>query len=161
MGVYRKSRNIEASIIDYLTTNLDADWTSPTVSVVKTFKRISAGNLPVVCVRLSNSIHTRAELGASSTYRTVLVLIDIFAKSDGQRLDLKDYLVEKLRSGLVYYDYVVVNGSVQSKTENGRLRILTVEDTPLDFNIDKDDLAVIDRYRHLLTLTIDLGKIEV
>lgn len=157
-NTYRVSRNIEASVIDFLKTNFDADWTG--VTLLKTFSRAYDTELPVVCVRCGTTEHEKAEIGGNATIRTPLILIDIFAKSDGQRLDMKDYVVEKIKHGLVYYDYIIESGVVKMKTANGRLRVIGLDDTPVDFDIEKDKLSPQDRYRHLISLTISRGKVE-
>jgi len=159
MGVYRISRNIEASIIQYLESELIGSWSD--VNIEKTFSRVYNIDLPVICIRCGITSHDPAEIGGNSTVRTPSVLIDIFAKSDGQRLDLKDFLIEKLKSGCTYYDYTITNGQITSKVANGRIRITNIDDTPIDFDIEKSKLDVHDRYRHLLTLTCSLGRIEV
>jgi hypothetical protein len=158
MSEYRPSRNIEASITDFLKTNFDADWTG--VNVEKTFARIYDSTLPSVCVRVSDTTHNKVEVGSNATWRFPLILIDIFARSDGQRLDMKDYIIEKIKSGLPYYKYTIVNGAIDSKVIDGRIRITNIADTPIDFGIDKDKLPEHDRYRHLLSLTVSLGRIE-
>jgi len=158
MGIYRISRNIEASIIDYLKSEFITDWGSNNVE--KTFTRIYDIEVPSICIRVGNTNHTRAEIGENSTIRNVQVLIDIFASSDGQRLDIKDWLIDKIKSGFVYYDYVINNGVVQTKTADGRLRVTNIEDTTINFDTDKNELDIHDRYRHLITLTISLGRIE-
>ena len=132
---YRITRNIEASFIDFITFSVNTDWSG--INVEKTFARVYDLELPTICVR------------------------DVFCKSDGQRLDLKDYLIEKLKGGIVYYDYIIANGAIQTKTANGRIRVMSIDDTPVDFDMDKDKLDVHDRYRHLLSLTISLGRIEI
>jgi hypothetical protein len=76
-------------------------------------------------------------------------------------LDLKDFLIEILKHGLPYYEYTIDNGEVSEKTENGRIRVINIEDTPVDFDTPKDKLDPHDRYRTLLTLTVSLGRIEV
>ncbi len=165
MGSYRKTRNIEASIIQFLQTNFDADWGN--VEITKTFARVY--ELPVnekektagICVRVGTTDHTRVEVGGNSTKREVQVLIDIFATSDGQRLDMKDYIIEKIKSGLAYYEYVIVSGQVQSKTQSGRITVLTMEDDPLNFDVDKSTLDIHDRYRSLITLTVSIGQVEL
>jgi hypothetical protein len=156
--IYRISRNIEASFIDFLTTNFNTDWTG--VTVEKSFKRIYSVDLPSICVRVGDTSHSKVEIGADSTQREAQVLIDIFGSSDGNRLDMKDYIVEKIKNGLIYYDYEIENGAVKTKSANGRIRILTIDETPINFDIDKSELDVHDRYRHLLTLTISLGRVE-
>lgn len=159
MGLYRISRNIEASFVDYLKENLQIDWNINRVE--KTFSRIYAIELPSVCIRVGDTIHTKAQIGDDSTIRDVHVLIDIFASSDGQRLDMKDYIIKKIKNGLDYYEYEIETGQVKHKDKNGRIRVLTIDETLINFGTDKSDLDVHDRYRHLIDLTISLGKIEV
>ncbi len=155
---YRISRNLEASIIDYVRTEITGAWSN--IRVEKTFARIYDIELPSVCVRVGTTTHEKVELGGDSTVRTPNILLDIFATSDGQRLDIKDFLIEKLKAGLPYYDYIISNGKTTSKTENGRIRVLNIDDTPIDFDVDKNSLDTHDRFRHLLTLSISLGRVE-
>lgn len=162
---YRRTRNIEASIIQFLQTNFDADWGN--VEITKTFARVygipfdTKEKTSAICVRVGTTDHSRVEIGGNSTRREAQVLIDIFATSDGQRLDIKDYVIEKIKSGLVYYEYVIVSGQIQSKTQSGRITVLTMEDDPLNFDVDKSTLDVHDRYRHIITLSVSLGKVEL
>jgi len=155
---YRQSRNIEASLIDYLTTELSASWTG--ISIEKSFSRIYDISLPSVCIRVGDTSHTKAEVGSEATTRTVQVFIDIFASSDGQRLDIKDFIIEKIKGGCIYYDYIISGGSVQSKTSNGRIRVIDIDDSGVNFDTDKDKLDSHDRYRSLITLSISLGRVE-
>ena len=101
-----------------------------------------------------------AEIGSDSTFRNPTVLIDIFATSDGNRLDLKDFLVDVLKTGMPYYEYTITNGQISNKTQNGRIQVISIEDTIVNLNVDKNSLDVHDRFRHLITLTISLGKVE-
>ena len=158
MGTYRPTRNIEASIIDALKANFVSDWTG--ISVEKNFARIYDIDLPSVCVRVGITSHPFVEVGTNSTWRKPQLLIDVFATSDGNKHDLIDYIVEKIKNGFVYYDYVIVSGAVDSKTANGRIRVMSIEVTPIDFDGDKNTLDVHDRYRALITCEISLGKIE-
>lgn len=166
MAVYRISRNIEASIIEYIQTELAAaGWTG--ITVEKTFSRIY--EIPVntfqkqgaICIRLEDTLHQQAQIGDISTVLLPVVLVDIFATSDGQRLDLKDFLISVLNKGMPFYEYQVNGDAVTSRVQNGRIRISNIDDTPVSFGIDKSSLEVHDRYRHLLTLTISLGRVEV
>jgi len=158
MSQYRTSRNLEASIIQYIEDQLIGDWTN--IRTEKTFARAYDGDLPCICVRCGVTDHTRAEIGETSTYRTATILLDIFAENDGQRLDLKDWLIRKLRNGLPYYEYTIINGKIQDKTQKGRINVLNILDDPIDFDADKNKLDVTDRYRHLITLLVSLGRIE-
>jgi len=160
MGEYRISRNIEATLIQYIEAELvTASWNN--VTVEKSFSKVYDINLPVICVRLKDTVHNKSEIGTESTHRNATVFIDVFARDDGGRLDLKDFLVSILKRGCPYYEYTIANGSIQDKTQNGRLRVTNLTDTMVDLGFDKADLAVHDRYRHLLTLTISLGRLEI
>lgn len=158
MGLYRISRNLEASFIDYLKPLLLDDWGFDRVE--KTFAKIYSIELPSVCIRVGDTIHTKVEIGDDVTIRDVHVLIDIFASSDGQRLDIKDYIIEKIKGGIPYYDYEVENGQIKTKIENGRIRVLIMDETLVNFGTEKQTLDVHDRFRHLIDLTISLGRVE-
>ncbi|KKL59180.1 hypothetical protein LCGC14_2217930 [marine sediment metagenome] len=158
MAIYRPNRNIEASMIDFLDTELKAQWSN--IKVEKTFARIYGIALPSVCVRVGTTSYDKVEIGSETIKRNPQVLIDIFCKGDGLKLDIIDYIISKIKSGMPYYEYVVVNGAVQSKTENGRIRMLDMDVTHIDFGVDKNNLDVHDRYRALITCSISLGKIE-
>jgi len=158
---YRTSRNLEASIIDFINEKLDetgSGWSE--IRIEKSFAKVYDGDLPCICVRCGVTEHTKAEIGGTSTYRTVNILLDIFGTSDGIRLDLKDWLVANIKAGIDYYNYTIVSGVVDSKVIDGRINIIDISDDPIDFDIDKDDLEVADRYRHLITLSVSLGRIE-
>jgi len=160
MSIYRVSRSIEASIIDGITTILVANgWSN--VNVEKTFSQVYNQTPPTVCIRVGDTTHLWAEIGDNNTRREVQVLIDLFCTGDGQRLDLKDCLIAELKAGLVYYDYVITNGVVDTKTANGRISVLEITDRPINFDTEKDELDPIDRNRHLLILRCSLGKIEI
>jgi hypothetical protein len=165
VATYRRTRNIEASIIDYIVAQLaSASWTG--INVVKGFEEAYGLNLPVIAVRSESSVTNHGEIGDNAEVRDYQVLINIFATDDGMRLDLKDFLIEVLRVGCVYYEYTTQktpngrNTVVHSKTANGRIRVLKIGDTSVKFDIEKDKLTVHDRYRHLLSLTVNRDKIE-
>ena len=162
MAVYRTTRNIEASLIDFLKDSLESTWTN--VNVEKSFAKIYSLSLPSICVKAERTDYDPAEIGNNKKVRSVQVIVDIFATDDGMRLDLKDFLVEILQDGCDYYEYTTKKTgrvtNVESATTNGRIRIMNIDDNAVDFDVDRDKLDVHDRFRHRLTLTISLGRIE-
>jgi len=159
MSLYRTSRNIEASTIHEIELILIANsWSG--VSVEKTFAKVYSLECPVICVRVEDTTHNKIEIGSNSTQRDVLVFIDIFAENDGQRLDLKDTLIESLKKNWTYYEYEIGSGAIKIKTQAGRLTVIDIRDTPINFDVNKNNLDVHDRYRHLLTFTVSLNIIE-
>ena len=156
---YRPTRNQEASIIDYLKTNFNEDWSG--ISVEKSFSQVYEATLPVICVRLGNVTHNAVEIGTNSIYRSSQLLIDIFAENDGQKLDLVDYIVSKLKSGCPYYEYVIEHGVVKTKTQNGNITFKKpFEVTHINFSEDRNTLDEHDKFRALITIEIELGKVE-
>jgi len=164
MGTYRVSRNLEATLVQYIEESLtEGGWSN--VEVVKGFKLVydskigGNNNSAIISVRLNTTSHKRVEVGSNSTKRKALILIDIFAANDGQRLDLKDFLVDELKGGCIYYEYIV-GAAVNNKTANGRIRVLEMEDMPIDFGTDKSAMDPHDRFRHLITIEATTGKVE-
>ena len=165
MATYRRTRNLEASLIDYIIAQLaSASWTG--IGVVKGFEEAYGLNLPVIAVRSESSVVNHGEIGDNAEVRDYQVLINIFATSDGQRLDLKDFLIDILKVGCAYYEYKTkksLDGRstiVDTKTQNGRIRITKIGDTSVKFDVEKDKLVVHDRYRHLLSLTVSRNILE-
>jgi len=158
MGQYRVSRNLEISTIDYLTTEINTAWSG--VSVVRSFSEVDEKKLPVVCIRLGTTIHDRVEIGTTSTLRIATIFIDIFATDDGQRLDLKDFIISKIKYSWDYREYTVNNGT-STYVVNGKINCLTIKDTEVSPAANKSDLPLVDRYRHLITIQVQTGKVEV
>ena len=159
MGQYRISRNLEASILQYIEAELlTGGWTD--ITVLKGFSRVYNTSVPLISVRLSDTEHSKSEIGSDATYRIPLIFIDIFGSNDGNRLDLKDFLVDILKTGMPYYEYTITSGVISNKTQNGNIGILEVRDVPINFDIDKNESLVQDRYRHLLTLQVELNRLE-
>lgn len=158
MGIYRPTRCIESSVIDALKVNFATDWTN--VSCEKTFKEIYSISLPSVCVRVGPTAHKFIEIGDNNTYREPQLLIDVFGSNDGNKLDLVDYIVSKLKTGFVYYDYTTAGGVVTVKTANGRIRVNSIDVTLIYADEDKNELDIHDRYRALIVCEITLGRIE-
>lgn len=163
MSVYRETRNILRSCAQKIRQILfDKDYQKATVAF--SFKRIYEipinyeTKTAVICIRIGNTIHDGAELGSNLTIRKPLILIDIFGISGAQVEDLKDLLVAGLKEGFNYCEYTVLGGTSEDayyesgETSNGRIEVDKIGDTPLDFGINKSELAPHDRYRHLITL---------
>jgi len=162
-ATYRPSRNIEATLIEFLEAQLaSGGWTG--VTVEKGYSRVYTIALPVICVRVEATDHDSIEIGSHTTKRTALVTIDLFCKNDGQRLDLKDFLVSILKDGCTLYNFTTVTSGrstkVDSRTANGKLQVLNIEDVPVEFETQKSDLVPHDRYRHRLSISVNKTAVE-
>lgn len=163
MANYRQTRNFEASTIDFLQGIFAQSGGYSNITVEKTFKRIYGLQMDVntgaaaVCVRALGTNLPKVEVGSNAIWRTVTIMIDIFATSDGQREDLKDYIIQFIKRGLPYFQYTT-NGA--SATQCGYIRVMEITDNPVNFNVDKNQLQVADRYRHALAIKMTTGMIE-
>jgi len=151
---FRESRNTELSTLAFLKTNLNTDWTG--ITTVKTFKDAydTSVPVPIVCCRLANTNNTRLELGATTLDNRYLLVIDVFSRSDGQRVDLSDYIVDKLRLGWTYntYSHASGNKSVIEATADGRMFITDwITNAKVDFG---DNVDPKDRFRHSISILV-------
>jgi hypothetical protein len=153
MGAFRESRNVELSLIYYLETNINSDWTG--VTVVKSFTNAYKAALPVVAVRLTDTINNRREVGSTTLLNDYILTIDIFASSDGLRIDLSDYILDKLKDGCIYYEHSQTSGAPQTLTRTaGSKRLIVkrfISNQKLDFGEDVDNY---DKFRHFVQVEI-------
>lgn len=151
---FRTSRNLELSLLYYLETCFTADWSG--ITVVKSFKEVytSSISVPVVCAYLAETSTTRLEIGSNTIENRYLLSIDIFTRSDAQRLDLADYIKSKLSAGWVHYDHSHASGdnTTLSRVPNGRDWVVDwVTDSKLDFGDSADEK---DKFRHNIVVLV-------
>lgn len=151
---FRTSRNVELSTLKYLEDSFTIDWSG--ITLVKTFKEVYAKNIkiPVVCVRLADTGTVRLEIGSKTLENRYLIIIDVFARSDAQRLDIADYIMDKLKEGWVHYEHGHVSGdnTTLELTANGRDNITEfVTDARIDFTETVDEK---DKYRHNISVRV-------
>jgi hypothetical protein len=151
---FRTPRNCELSLLYYLEQSFASDWSG--ITVVKAFKQVYTKeiSLPIVCVHLAETTTTRLEIGTDTLDDRYLLMIDVFARSDAQRLDLTDYIKNKLKTGWIHYDHSHVSGdnSQLVRTENGRDYVTEfVSDTRIDIPDSEDEK---DKYRNLISIRV-------
>ena len=137
MGYFREPRCLELSVIDYLRTEINLAWSG--ITTIKSFSQAYTTTLPVVCIRLREFPAARLQVGDNTLLYDYNIIIDIFANSEGQKLDLAAFIVDKLKDGCVYYDFSQTSGAPETLTKvaNGRLHIKDfLSNTALDFGED-------------------------
>ncbi len=154
---YRQSRNFEISTKDFIETEIASAFSN--VNVYRGWAEVSGNNLPCITVRLGETEHPRVGVGSFATRREVTLLIDLFATDDGQRLDVKDFLISILKKSWDYEEYTVTGGS-SSSVVDGKIICVGISDTEVNLGTDKSQLDKVDRYRHLITLVVTNGKVE-
>lgn len=149
---FQTFRNIELSLLYYLETNLNTDW--PGTTVIKTFKDAyhRDTSLPIVCVRLDDTASRKREVGSTTLDHEHLLIVDLFAKSAGQRLDMANYITDKLALGWVHYDHSNASGGTLDRTANGRDMVTSfITNQRLDVGESVDTK---DKFRHQISIRV-------
>lgn len=148
MGSYRITRNIEASLVDYISSQLTADgWIG--IRTELDFSEAYKGELPCIVVNSDDNPDKRLQVGSNQLSNFFVIEIRIFATSNGQRKDLRDWMKEKIMVGIPYYSYIITGGAVSEKILKGRISVLEITANRKEL-ANLDGLAKEDKYRHLL-----------
>ena len=148
MAQYRTSRNVETSFIDFITAELSADsWTG--INVEKGFPQKYKGKIPLIGVETLEIRKQTLEIGGKTKIKYRNIRIRIFGDNDGQRLDLAEWLMEKLEDKDVpYYKYTITSGAVSEKTLSGRIEILRELENRKELQ-NSENLEHQDKFRHV------------
>jgi hypothetical protein len=130
-----------------ITANLTTDgWTGITTS--KGFPQDYKGKAPFIGVEALELTPKKLEIGSKTHLKYFTVKIRIIAKNDGQRLDLSDWLFEKLEDDINYYVYTITNGAVSAKVLTGRIVITRWNENRKELQ-NTENLESEDRYRQV------------
>jgi len=162
-GKYRHTRNIEASLIDFIKIKLEEDgWKS--INVEKSFARVYKLQLPVILIKVPTTNYEKLEVGSNIILRNPVIYIEIFGSDDGNKLDLKDWVIDTIKNGFDYYEYTIEKqedgGKVTRKDKVGYVFIRRITETEVNLGVDKSSLDEHDRYRTLLTINATLNYIQ-
>jgi len=159
---YRPTRNIERSIYDFFTFYLIEGDSNHTpwngLSIVASQADAYLKSAPVLCIQMGITNYANVQVGNSQYERTITVILDLYANSEGQQMDLKDAIIDLLAMGIPYYEYEGDN--IVSNSLKGNMNVKIVRDEPLNKNVDKASLDKMDRYRQRITFTLKTGVAE-
>lgn len=156
--MYRISRNIEASYVEFIRTAMAAatpPWTGITVD--KGFPQDYKGKVPFVGVEVLENRPQKLEVGSKTNIKNITVKMRIIASDDGQRLDLANWLGDLLEDNDInYYVYTITAGVVSSKVLAGRIVIRRWFDDRKELT-NTENLEKEDRYRHLFSFEVNVA----
>lgn len=153
MSYFAESRCTELSTIEYLETQINANWTG--ITTVKSFTNAYTSALPVVCIRLLDTDTERREIGTTTLLNDYTIVIDIFATSDGQRIDLAYFILNQLKDPWTYKDYHQTSGATDTLTgiANGKIHVKRfLENTKVEFA--EDGVDKYDRFRNVIVVQV-------
>ena len=157
--VYKKSRNVAASIYYHIKQELIEDgltsWT-----ILKGFKRAYTTQMPVIAIRNGTDIYNSAEIGSTRVVKNHTIFIDIFARDETEKFDVKDWLFDVVRDGCDFYEHTAETDGVIEKIVNGKLIVLNVREQEIKTGDEKSVYAEHDKHRYLLILTVTTGEVE-
>lgn len=151
---FSKRRGAELSLIEHIETQMNASWSNPIIPVVKSFEKAYEVPVPVISVGLEDVDNERLEIGDNILKQAYNFTIHIFAKSDGQRIDLAEFIVQAVKGGCIRYNYSHSSSSKETldKVADGRMTLLTfVSDSKIEIGNDQD---AHDKFRHSITFTM-------
>jgi len=148
---FRRTRCVELSTIEYLERMIENSWSG--VTVVKSFQQSYDEAVPVVCIRLDETFNGKLEIGSTTYSNTYTIIVDIFAKSDAQRLDLSDFIMEQIKGTWTYCNYAHNSGRTDIVgTPDGKVSLATVT---YNRKVEIfDAVASQDKFRHLIMFLV-------
>ena len=157
MSTWKLYRNLENSLKDFLDTKISDDSLTGdngnTVQVYIGRENSDTWQLPSISIYMDSETLNRFEIGSNSRQNEQLIIIDIYATNEGERLDLAKWLVDTINDGWTYYTYTVnpVTPETPTKVVGGLVNI--------NFNSNGrvtliQNVSEIDAHRHRISLTV-------
>jgi len=159
-GLYR---NLENSTKDFLDEEIFeenvTDYNNVLVPVRIGRKDSNDWSLPCISVYCeSETSPARLYVGSNLRDRKFLLIFDIYATDEGERLDISSWLTKKIENGFRYYEYTQTVGDPENptKTSNGLVNIDTIiNNTRVKLG---DNVDTIDAHRHRISLNVWIGR---
>ena len=118
---WRLYRNLENSLKDFLDTEISndsiTDMNGIAVPVRIGRKEDDNWTLPCIALYMESETLERFEIGSNKRDDRQLLIIDIFATDEGERLDLTKWLIDAISNGFRYYSYSYNPSNPESPTK--------------------------------------------
>ena len=157
MSNFRLYRNLENSLKDFLDTSISNDSLTgengETINVYVGRKNDDNWSLPCISLYLESETLERFEIGSNKRQNIQLIIIDIYANSEGERLDLAKWLVDTINDGWTYYTYAYNSSTPESptKTAGGLVNVNFNTNTRVALGQNVDEF---DAHRHRISITV-------
>ena len=152
-----KYRNLEKSLKYFLTTQISTDQIKDnggTLIPVRVGRRESLDwTIPCISVYYESETAPRLFIGENTRDDQQLMIIDIYAENEGQRLDLAKWVTDTINNGWRYYTYVVNPSTPETPTKTAggwvSLDFVTNMRVKLGENVDPSDA-----HRHRISIRV-------
>jgi hypothetical protein len=152
-------RCLENSLKDFLTsqgtTDSVTDINGNLIPIYIGRREDKNWTLPCISLYVDSETATRIEIGSNARDDRQLMIIDIYATDEGERLDLAKWITDTINNGFRYYTYTVNPSNPESpvKVAGGLTHVdfLTNGRVNLGQNVSE-----IDSHRHKITINVFL-----
>jgi len=148
---YKITRNIDASVQDFLVAQLSAD--SWNCRVEYDFSEAFKEPLPCIVMNADDNPDKRLEVGSNQLMKNFVLEFRLFCTGNAQRKDLRDWLLGKVMSGIPYYEYSLTDGVETKSALKGRISVNQIISNRKDIS-NAENLSKFDRYRQLMSFNI-------
>lgn len=151
MLTWNKLRNLENSLKDFLDGKVSNEDIDCSIRVGR--KEDNKWSIPCITLYVESQTSTRLEIGSNKRDNLHLMILDIYATNEGERLDLADWLSAAINDGFRYYSYTQNESNPESPTKVAGglvgVEFVTNARVSLGQNIDETD-----KYRHRITINV-------
>jgi len=150
-------RNLENSLKDFLDTEINndsvTDINGTNVPVIVGRKNDDNWTLPCISLYVESETLDRLEIGSNKRDARELIIIDIYATNEGERLDIAKWLIDTINDGFRYYTYTVNPSTPESptKTQGGWVNVNFLSNTRVNLSQNIDEL---DAHRHRVSINV-------
>lgn len=155
MLVWQLYRNLENSLKYFLDTQVIADSVTDidgnNVSIYVGRKSDNTWTIPCITISFDIETNTRLEIGSNLRDDRYLIILDIYATNEGERLDLAKWLRDSLEDGFRYYSYTynISNPDSPTKVAGGLVNVDFLTNTRVDLGQNVD---TVDAHRHRISI---------
>ncbi|MHA2013379.1 MAG: hypothetical protein ACTSWG_13495 [Candidatus Helarchaeota archaeon] len=158
MATWSLYRSIEASLYDFITTQAISDSLTDIAGNSINFavgrKNKNSPSLPLITLYWdSDPTHDITFIGSFTRFGPHTLIIDIYALTETDRLDLTKWVVDTINNGWTYYSYAdSANPDSPTKTESGRINVQAfLENTRVNLGQTIDET---DAHRHRISISV-------
>lgn len=141
---------------DTVTVLVDGNNRVPEVRISDEFN--NDWNLPVIQLRVDSIQRPKPFIGQTKVTPVYLCIIDIYATNNYERINLAEYIAEKLETGFEFIIFTnnPANANSPLETVSGHVSTIFLTDQKINLGLN---INAVDKYRHRLTLNMEIGNI--
>ena len=152
---YRLYQNLEYSLQDFLTSKLLSENilsdSGTTINVRAGRVNDNSWTLPCIAVYMESETLARMEIGSNKRLEVQLLIIEIYATNENERLSLAKWVVDTINDGWRYYTYSYnsLNPEAPIKTAGDWINVNFITNTRVSLGQNRD---LFDAHRHRISI---------